>query len=205
MYKHSNPTFVRLHWTPRYCYTTAADGIESLSAQVGITDSGADVRALVLVWKLGSQTVEPLKPGCIKRAEFAQAMTALRLESIAGIAKLLPSLDTGFMEQKEYRDFFRFVHKFSREDGTQKKFLEKSFVVELLPIVIDASRAPHLSQFLSYLNTLPDNTTISADQWDSFLMFNSVVALDLKGYDEDSGAWPLLLDEYVDWRRSEKK
>jgi len=185
--------------------THAADGIEALSTQVGIADAGGDVRALVLVWKLGSQTVEPLKPGCIKRAEFTQAMTTLRQDSAAGLAKLMPTFDTGFMEQKEFREFFRFVHKFSREDGTQKKFLEKAFVVELLPIVVDASRAPHLSHFLRYLNTLPDSTTISADQWDSFLMFNSVVGLDLSGYDEDTGAWPVLLDEYVDWRNSEKK
>jgi len=129
-------------------------------------------------------------------------MNTMRLDSVAGLAKLLPTFDTGFMEQKEYREFFRFVHKFSREDGTQKKFLEKAFVVELLPIVIDSSRAPHLALFLQYLNTLPENTTISADQWDSFLMFNSVVSLDLTGYDEDSGAWPLLLDEYADWRNN---
>ncbi len=104
------------------------------------------------------------------------------------------------MDNKEFQEFFRFVHKFSRED--QQKFLEKEFVIELLPIVVDSTRAPHLSLFIEFLNTQPDSLTISGDQWESFLMFNINVSLDMDGYD-DTSAWPVLLDEYVEWR--EKK
>ena len=175
------------------------DGIERMCAQVGISDPGGDVRALVLCWKLGGCTVEPLKPGCIKRAEFVGTMLTMRLDSTKALAKTLPTLDTGFMENKEFQEFFRFVHKFSREEGTQKKFLEKAFVMELLPIVIDNTRAPHLPLFMAFLSTQPDSTTISGDEWASFLMFNSNVGLDMHGYDESS-AWPVLLDEYVEWR-----
>ena len=175
------------------------DGIEKLCGQVGISDAGGDVRALVLCWKLGGCTVEPLKPGCIKRAEFTGSMHTMRKDSIKALAQMLPSLETGFMENKEFQEFFRFVHKFSREDGTQKKFLEKSFVVDLLPIVLDTTRAPHLTLFLEFLATQPDTMAISSDQWESFLMFNTNVSLDMDGYD-DSSAWPVLLDEYVEWR-----
>ena len=93
--------------------------------------------------------------------------------------------------------FSLFVHKFSREN-TQKKFLDKAFACALLPIVLDNKRAPHLDMFIQYLETLPDNVTISADQWTSFLHFNEVVQLDLTGYDAENGAWPLILDEYVE-------
>ena len=181
-----------------------SEGIETICTQIGITDAASDVRALVLCWKLGASTLEPLKPGCIKRGEFISSMINLKQEKIEDLAKMLPSFDPGFMDQKEFRNFYRFVHKFSREDGTQKRFLEKNFVIDLLPIVLDISRAPHLKLFLIFLATRPDSDTISADQWDSFLMFNQVVSLNLDGYDEDSGAWPLLLDEYVEWRKHNK-
>ena len=123
----------------------------------------------------------------------------MKKDSMKALAKMLPTFDTGFMEQKEFQEFFRFVHRFSREDGTQKRYLEKAFAMELLPIVLDSSRAPHLSLFLEFLGTLPETMTVSADQWDSFLVFNASVSVDMEGYDEDS-AWPVLFDEYVEWR-----
>ena len=181
-----------------------SDGIESLCSQCGISDL-EDVRALVLCWKLGACTQEPLQPGCIKRSEFEASMKSMRKDSIADLAKMLPSLDTGFMEAKEFRDFYVFVHKFSREDGTQKKFLDNEFVQDLMPIVLDANRAPHLHTWLAFLATRPATEAITADQWDSFLLFNSTVSLDLKGYDEVNGAWPCLIDDYVEYVQEQNK
>lgn len=77
--------------------------------------------------------------------------------------------------------------------------IEKDVVMALLPIVLSAQRAPHLNLFLEFLQT-SSTVRITLDQWDSFLQFNNVVGLDLKNY-EDDGAWPLLLDEYIEWRR----
>ena len=180
------------------------EGIETLCKEVGITDVAEDVRSLVLCYKLGACTVEVAgkpKPGCIKHEEFTKAMKSLNKSSVADLAKMLPSLDPGFMEASEFKNFFSFVHKFSREENTQKKFLDRDFVVALLPIVLDKSRAPHLDKFLEFLNTLPESATISADQWTSFLHFNEAVTLDLEGYDAENGAWPLILDDYVEWRK----
>lgn len=178
------------------------DGIESLAKEVGIPDVSEDVRALVLCYKLGACTIDQAgkpKPGCIKHEEFLKAMKTMGKSSVADIAQMLPTLDPGFMERSEFKEFFLFVHKFSREENTQKKYLDKSFVCALLPIVLDKSRAPHLDNFIQYLETLPDNLTISADQWTSFLQFNETVDLTLEGYDADNGAWPLILDEFVEY------
>ena len=181
-----------------------SEGIESLCSQCGISDLG-DVRALVLCWKLGASTIEPLQPGCIKRGEFEAAMKSMRKESIKDLAKMLPSFDTGFMEAKEFRDFYIFVHRFSREDGTQKKFLDNEFVQDLMPIVLDANRAPHLQHFLAFLATRPANEAITADQWDSFLLFNTTCSIELDGYDEVNGAWPCLIDDYVEYLQEQGK
>ena len=43
---------------------------------------------------------------------------------------------------------------------------------------------------------------ITLDQWDSFLQFQHNVKVDLSDYDAENGAWPLLLDEYVEWKKN---
>jgi hypothetical protein len=42
---------------------------------------------------------------------------------------------------------------------------------------------------------------ITLDQWDSFLQFNQSIKVDLSDYDAENGAWPLLLDDYVEWKK----
>lgn len=44
---------------------------------------------------------------------------------------------------------------------------------------------------------------INKDQWCNVLEFSKSVSHDLKNYDED-GAWPVLLDEFVDWFRKKQ-
>jgi len=77
--------------------------------------------------------------------------------------------------------------------------------VGLMQIVLDRDRTPHLDLFVEFLQTAqkPD-LLVSGDQWDSFLQFNQLVEVGLQNYDEDN-AWPLLLEEYVAWRRETKK
>lgn len=98
--------------------------------------------------------------------------------------------------------------------------LENEVVRTLLPIVLDEQRAPHVSQFLEFLSQSA-HTRITLDQWESFLQFNAAIGLDLQGFDDDGACkyhktfyglltshfyilGPLMLDEYVDWRKSRK-
>ena len=170
------------------------DGIAQICEELEL-DPNTDVRALVLPWKLGSDA----RPGCISREEFVDSMKKLRKDTVTGLKDLVPSLDTGFMERDEFRDFFKFAFKFSLE-GT-KRTLEKELVIDLLPIVVSTDRAPHLTHFLEFLTT-SQHKVITMDQWTSFLQFSQTTRLDLSDFDEDS-AWPVLLDEYVDWRKEQ--
>jgi hypothetical protein len=57
-----------------------------------------------------------------------------------------------------------------------------------------------LSSFIAYLNQTTDISynTITLDQWMSFLDF-SKECVDLKDYDEENSAWPVLIDDFVDF------
>eukprot|EP01038_Epipyxis_sp_PR26KG_P004271 gene4271-6050_t len=173
------------------------EGIGKLCEMLSI-DPATDVTVLSLMWKLGATS----KPGSISQTEFLNGLKQFRVYDINGIKSILPSLDPGFLDKNEFRDFYRFVFQFSRE-GTHKT-IEKEIVLGLLPIILDSNRAPHLELFLNFLQQAQQHQRITLDQWDSFLQFQHVVKLDLSNLEED-GAWPLLLDEYVEWRRAASK
>lgn len=99
------------------------EGLGSLCEQLGI-DASSDIRALVLAQKLGAGS----HPGKITRAEFLEGTRLMNVGSVAQIQARLPSLDPGFMDRTEFRDFYRFVFQFNRE-GTHKTIgRKKNFV-----------------------------------------------------------------------------
>lgn len=60
-----------------------------------------------------------------------------------------------------------------------------------------------LSTFVEFLNQTKDVSyeRITLDQWMSFLDF-SIDCTDLNDYDEETSAWPVLIDDYVDFATS---
>jgi hypothetical protein len=83
------------------------DGIVKLCEQLDL-DPFEDQRVLVLLWKLGSKD----KPAQISKEEFLSGCDKLQVYSIEHLKALIPSLDTGFLDEVEFKDFYkvRFVH-----------------------------------------------------------------------------------------------
>ncbi|KAI8619014.1 Cullin binding-domain-containing protein [Chytriomyces sp. MP71] len=71
-------------------------------------------------------------------------------------------------------------------------------------ILRDTTQYRHVDEFLAYLDdeAADDVKVINKDQWMSFYDFCSSVRADLSNYDESS-AWPVILDEYVEWVREQ--
>ncbi len=80
------------------------DGIVNLAEMLSI-DPVADVRALVMMWKLGANS----KPGQISREEFINGFRNLQINDVAGLIKLLPSFDPGFLDRSEFRGMDTFL------------------------------------------------------------------------------------------------
>jgi hypothetical protein len=74
------------------------DGIGSFCELIGI-DASTDVRALVLMWRLGSGS----KPGVVSRTEFLNGMKFMKKDSIEGLRQILPSFDPGFLDRNDFR------------------------------------------------------------------------------------------------------
>jgi len=168
------------------------DGISKFCEQLQI-DPVEDIRILVLLWKMGANE----KPAQISKQEWMAGCLKLQMDTIAKFTNALPSLDTGFLEQTEFKDFYKFCFQFNRE-GTHRT-LDKDLVVLLLKMVL-STRIPsdRLNSFCDYVeNHQKSYTRITLDQWTSFLDF-CYECVDLSSYDESISAWPVLIDEYVE-------
>ena len=168
-----------------------------LMAEALDMDPSSDVRLLALCWRLGAK-----KPSQVDREEFERGMEKLGCDDLEKLKALVVTLDPAELDHRTFRDFFKFVFLFSRE-GTHRT-LEKDIVDALLPIAI-GDRSQHTTNFLTFLDkATPPNTRITLDQWCSFLEFSVKVKPDFSDYEQD-GAWPLLLDEFVDYHQKQLK
>lgn len=185
--------------------STVADleGISKLCEQLSL-DPLEDVRVLVLLHKLGATR----KPSQITREEWIEGCHRLKLDSIAKFKAFIPQLDTGFMDREEFSDFFKFCFQFNRT-GTHKT-LDKDIVVMLLPMCLGGGRinANRLNTFIEFLEKTTDTSysKITLDQWRSFLDFSYEFEDDdaLASYDEVGSAWPVLIDEYVEYMEEKR-
>ncbi len=173
------------------------EGISKLCEQLEI-DPLEDIRVLVLLWKLvDAPSTE--KPGQISKTEFTSGCARLQATTSAKFKALLPTLDTGFLDQKEFREFYKFCFQFNRQ-GTHRT-LDQDMVMALLQLVLKGRvSAERLETFCSFLEqSTTSYSRITLDQWTSFLDFCYEYDDDLSTYDESTSAWPVMMDEYVEY------
>ena len=75
----------------------------------------------------------------------------------------------------------------------------------LLGMVLkDRIPSDRLGTFSAFLEAQKSYTRITLDQWTSFLDF-CYECEDLSTYDESTSAWPVLIDEYVEYVEEQQK
>eukprot|EP00560_Eucampia_antarctica_P005583 CAMPEP_0197832316 /NCGR_PEP_ID=MMETSP1437-20131217/14246_1 /TAXON_ID=49252 ORGANISM="Eucampia antarctica, Strain CCMP1452" /NCGR_SAMPLE_ID=MMETSP1437 /ASSEMBLY_ACC=CAM_ASM_001096 /LENGTH=265 /DNA_ID=CAMNT_0043435635 /DNA_START=31 /DNA_END=828 /DNA_ORIENTATION=+ len=171
------------------------EGISNFCDQLNI-DVCSDIRIMVLLWKLGAGKEKPQQ---ISKTEWCEGCVNLETESIVQFRNLLPSLETGFLERSEFKSFYKFCFQFSRQ-GKQTT-LDKELVADTLQLVLkDHVESERLRTFNEFLAKSTDESykRVTLDQWTSFLDF-CYECNDLSDYDEATSAWPVLIDDYVDY------
>jgi len=177
--------------------SASMEGISKLCNSIGI-DPYEDIRVLVLLWKLGAND----KPAQISKEEWSKGCALLQVDSITKFKSLLPSLDPCFLVDSEFKDFYKFAFQFNRE-GTHRN-LAKSLVIDLVQLVlkgrIASTKIDSFIEFLEY--SMCKN--ISLDQWMSFFDFCRENR-NLEEYNEETSAFPVMIDEYVEYMRKKKE
>ena len=79
------------------------EGISTFCEKLEI-DPIEDIRILVLLWKMGASRD---KPAQISKQEWLSGCQKLQVDSVEKFKALLPSLDVGFLDRVEFRDFYK--------------------------------------------------------------------------------------------------
>jgi hypothetical protein len=96
------------------------------------------------------------------------------------------------------QDLFRFAFDFSRTPN--QRSLDIDTAIALLELLL-GSRWADCAMFVAFLQA-SQFKVINRDQWMNILEFSTTMAPDLTNYDA-TGAWSVLLDNYVEWRRQQ--
>ncbi|KAL2338195.1 hypothetical protein Fmac_012641 [Flemingia macrophylla] len=173
------------------------DGIETLCADMEVDHT--DVRVLMLAWKMKAE-----EQGYFTLDEWRRGLKALRADTVSKLKKALPDLEKEVRRPSNFGDFYSYAFQYCLTEEKQKS-IDIESICELLTLVLGSTFPAQVSSFVEYLKTQNDYKVINKDQWMGFFRFcNEISFPTFNGYDPEL-AWPLILDNFVDWVREKQK
>ncbi|KAL5698838.1 hypothetical protein ACHQM5_029820 [Ranunculus cassubicifolius] len=186
----------RIKYTNNYVYWNRPEGIETLCSDAGVDYT--DVRILMLAWKMKAE-----RQGYFTLDEWRRGMKALKVDTIAKLKKSLPELEKDVRRPINFSEFYSYAFQYCLTEEKQKS-IDVESICQLLTLILGSEFGPQVKSFVEYLKGQNDYKVINMDQWLGFLRFcNEISFPDFKNYDADL-AWPLILDNFVDWVREKK-
>ena len=171
------------------------EGIEKLCTALGVEPT--DVLVLVLAWLVGASQM-----GYFTREEWLTGQQNLGVAtSNETLVEQLQAIYAAVRKNTEQlRSLHRFTHQFCREE--RKKNIDVGAAVPMLGLLHEKAYPGHVPKLCEFLQSHETSTKrgVSADEWAMMLNFFAEIKPDCSNY-QDDGAWPLLLDDYVEWRR----
>ncbi|KAK6153768.1 hypothetical protein DH2020_013407 [Rehmannia glutinosa] len=177
-------------------FVSSPEGIESLCSDLEVDHT--DVRVLMLAWKMQAE-----KQGYFTLDEWRSGLKGLRADTILKLKKALLDLEKEVRRPSNFADFYSYAFRYCLTEEKQKSIDIESICL-LLDLVLGSHFRPQIDALIQYLKIQIDYKVINIDQWMGFYRFcNEISFPDLSNYDPDL-AWPLILDNFVDWLRSKR-
>ncbi|KAL8488529.1 hypothetical protein ACS0TY_024709 [Phlomoides rotata] len=167
------------------------EGIEALCSDLKV--NYADVKILMLAWKMDAQ-----KQGYFTLDEWRRGFKTLKVDTIAKLKKKLPELEKEVLKSENFDDFYRFGFRYCLTEDKQKCLdIETSCV--LLELILKFCYQSQVDSFIKFLKIQSEYKAINMDQWTNFHRFCQEISFPgLENYNSGE-AWPILLDNFVDW------
>lgn len=167
--------------------TIGPEGMEKFCEDIGVEPE--NIVMLALAWKLGAKQM-----GYFTRAEWSKGMADLQVDNIDKLKTKLGYLRSILDNQATFKNIYRYAFDFARDKDQRSMDIDTAKA--MLTLLLGKSW-PLFTSFHQYLDQ-SKYKVINKDQWCNVLEFSRQVAPDLSNYDED-GAWPVMLDEFVEW------
>ncbi|KAE8700423.1 60S ribosomal protein L39-3-like [Hibiscus syriacus] len=141
------------------------------------------------------------KQGYFTQDEWQTGLKALGVDS--QLKKELPKLEKEVEKPSNYEDFYTYAFRYCLTEEKQKS-VDIESICELLNLVLGVQFRRQVASLVEYLKVQNDYKVINADQWINFLRFCKEISFpDLQNYDANQ-AWPLILDNFVEWVREKQ-
>lgn len=171
-----------------------AEGIGKLCEDLDVEPD--DVVMLVLSWHLQAATMYEYS-----KQEFEEGLAKLGCDSIEKLKAKLPSMRAEIEDADKFRQIYNFAYLFSREKG--QKCVHLDVALAIWQLLVPPSRWRHIQAWCEFLAE-HHKRAISRDTWVQLLDFMQNVKPDFSNYD-DAGAWPYLMDEFVELMREQQQ
>ncbi|CAI6001231.1 unnamed protein product [Closterium sp. NIES-65] len=167
------------------------DGISRMCEDLEVEPQ--DIVMLVLSWHLGAATM------CeYSRQEFTSGLRSLRVTSLEALKALLPSFRRELQDENVFRQIYNFAFAWAKEKG--QKWLALDTAIGMWQLLLGYRSWPHVDHWCDFVR-VQHNKAISKDTWSQLFEFSRLTQGQLEQYDE-GGAWPYLIDEFVDHLRA---
>ncbi|XP_013888259.1 DCN1-like protein 5 isoform X2 [Austrofundulus limnaeus] len=151
-----------------------------------------NILMLVLAWYL-----EAANMGYFTKDEWLRGMTVLQCDCTEKLQSKLDYLNSELNDASVFKNIYRYAFDFSRDKN--QRSLDMDTAKSMLTLLLGSTWPlfPVFHQFLEQSKY----KGLNKDQWCNILEFSRTINTDLSNYDED-GAWPVLLDEFVEWQKT---
>jgi len=183
-------TWFHEYTTPDEPETLGPDGMEKFCEDIGVEPE--NLVMLVLAWKMNAKQM-----GFFTSQEWQDGLSALRCDSITKLQNRLETLRACLADPATFKSIYRYAYDFARDKD--QRCLEMETARGLLQLLLGPHWPLH-TKFQSFLDSAKYKV-MNKDQWYNVLEFSRTVQPDLSNYDVD-GAWPVMLDEFVEWLKS---
>ncbi|GLJ28933.1 hypothetical protein SUGI_0570670 [Cryptomeria japonica] len=170
--------------------------IEDLCMDLGVEIM--DVKVLMLAWKMRAA-----RQGYFTLEEWRKGLKALKVDTIDKLKKALPSLEQEVMRPNSFLDFYTYSFRYCLTEERQKS-LDMESVCQLLELVLGKRNHAQVASLVEFLKNQKEYKAINLDQWLSFLRFCDEVKYPSFDDYDSTLAWPLILDQYVEWEQERR-